>query len=60
MYLSVYTDFHGTSGPIHIEDTQVRPYGRVLGEAFIKAGEELGFKSLDYNGADNEGKLCVG
>ncbi|XP_058806801.1 glucose dehydrogenase [FAD, quinone]-like [Phymastichus coffea] len=39
--------YHGTNGPVNIMNS---PYFTPLGKAFVKAGEELGFPPVDYNG----------
>ncbi|MET0446833.1 MAG: GMC family oxidoreductase N-terminal domain-containing protein [Aeromicrobium sp.] len=45
--------FHGTSGPLHVED---RRHEHELGNAFIEAGVAAGLKrNDDFNGAEQEG-----
>ena len=48
-------DYHGTSGPLNVDDRMVEP----LEDTFIKAAQELGFKYLDVNGPVQEGDLTV-
>lgn len=43
---TVYTGYHGTSGPMKIADLQLTP----LVEAFLDAGRELSYEVLDVNG----------
>ena len=50
--MHVQTDFHGTTGPIHVQEVH-----SPIGETFIKAGQELGFKQVDYNGYDSAGDI---
>jgi choline dehydrogenase len=42
--------FHGRDGPIVVQDRPISP----IGDLFVRAAEELGFKSLDINGAEQE------
>lgn len=41
------TIYHGTKGPLHISYPS---FHTLLAEAFLKAGKELGYPVLDYNG----------
>lgn len=41
------TIYHGTKGPLHISYSS---FHTLLAEAFLKAGKELGYPMLDYNG----------
>ena len=43
--------YHSTGGPLAVSGGKVTP----LSDAYMKAGEELGWKISDYNGADQEG-----
>ncbi|KYQ55060.1 Glucose dehydrogenase [acceptor] [Trachymyrmex zeteki] len=46
------TIYHGTKGPLHISYPL---YHTPLAEAFLKAGKELGYPLLDYNGKNTIG-----
>ncbi|XP_011157509.1 glucose dehydrogenase [FAD, quinone] [Solenopsis invicta] len=41
------TIYHGTKGPLHISELS---FHTLLAKAFLKAGKELGYPLLDYNG----------
>ncbi|XP_039314743.1 glucose dehydrogenase [FAD, quinone] [Solenopsis invicta] len=41
------TTYHGTQGPLHISYPK---FHTLLADAFLKAGKELGYPVLDYNG----------
>ncbi|XP_029176889.1 glucose dehydrogenase [FAD, quinone]-like [Nylanderia fulva] len=43
------TTYHGTEGPMHITSPL---FHTPLAEAFLKAGEELGYPLVNYNGKD--------
>lgn len=43
------TAYHGTKGPVHITYPL---FHTPLAEAFLKAGKEMGYSSIDYNGKD--------
>ena len=43
--------YHSTGGPLAVSGGRVTP----LSDAYMKAGEELGWKTNDYNGAGQEG-----
>ncbi|GAB1859087.1 Glucose dehydrogenase [Camponotus japonicus] len=43
------TIYHGNKGPLHIT---YPPFHTVLAEAFLKAGKELKYPIVDYNGKD--------
>ena len=43
--------YHSTGGPIAISDQVVTP----LGDLYLKAGKELGYKLSDYNVVEQEG-----
>ena len=43
--------YHSTGGPLAVSGGRVTP----LSDAYMKAGEELGWQISDYNGADQEG-----
>ena len=43
--------YHSTGGPLAVSGTKVTP----LSDLYLKAGEEMGWKVNDYNGADQEG-----
>ncbi|XP_029176873.1 glucose dehydrogenase [FAD, quinone]-like [Nylanderia fulva] len=47
--LRLDTIYHGTEGPMHITSPL---FHTPLAEAFLKAGEELGYPLVDYNGKD--------
>ena len=47
-----FKDYHGTSGPLSVEEGPVGP----LGDIFIRAAQELGYKHLDTNGQVQEGR----
>ena len=52
LFISAY---HGTDGPLRVD----RPYVSELSEYIIKAGQEIGYKRLDYNGEFQEGKVYI-
>ena len=43
--------YHSTGGPLAVSGGRVTP----LADLYMKAGEEMGYKNHDYNGADQEG-----
>ena len=43
--------YHATGGPIAVRDGDVTP----LADFYMKAGEELGYNTTDYNGEDQHG-----
>ena len=43
--------FHSTGGPLAVSSTKVTP----LADMYLAAGQELGYKSIDYNSDDQEG-----
>lgn len=45
-------DLHGFNGPVRISNP---PYHTPLADAFVKAGKEMGFKPVDYNGRSTTG-----
>lgn len=44
--------FHGTDGPLNV---QYSKYFTPMREEFIKAGEEMGWDNVDYNGLEQNG-----
>ncbi|XP_058809133.1 glucose dehydrogenase [FAD, quinone]-like [Phymastichus coffea] len=48
----VENKFHGFDGPLRIANA---PWRSKLARAFVKAGEEMGFPPLDYNGRKQTG-----
>lgn len=46
-----FTAFHGTEGPLTVEDSSETGVGR----AYIEAAKELGFKELDINAENSNG-----
>lgn len=48
----VETQYHGFEGPVRIANA---PWHSKLATAFVKAGEEMGFPPLDYNGRKQTG-----
>lgn len=45
------SEYHGFNGPVVVQDRPISP----LGDYFVEAAQELGYKALDINGADQEG-----
>ena len=43
--------YHSSGGPLAVSDGKATP----LAELYLKAGQEAGYKIVDYNGADQEG-----
>ncbi|KAL0126576.1 hypothetical protein PUN28_005140 [Cardiocondyla obscurior] len=41
------TIYHGTDGPVHVTRSS---FHTLIAEGFLKAGEELGYSTVDYNG----------
>ena len=50
----MFLDYHGKTGPIIIQDTIESPRADII----VRAAEEVGYESTDYNGASQEG-TCV-
>lgn len=49
----IQSDFHGQGGPLNVQN---RNYTNALSDAFVKAGQELGFAhNPDFNGKKQEG-----
>ena len=46
------TRFHGQEGPLTVSDV---PFHTTLADAFLSAGEELGYKNRDVNGESQNG-----
>ncbi|KAJ8673431.1 hypothetical protein QAD02_004693 [Eretmocerus hayati] len=45
-------EMHNTKGPVHIS---YPPYHTPLAEGFLKAGREMGYRNIDYNGRESVG-----
>ncbi|ELU18401.1 hypothetical protein CAPTEDRAFT_227635 [Capitella teleta] len=45
------SEYHGYNGPIVVQDRPISP----IGDLFVRAAEELGYRSIDINGAEQEG-----
>ena len=49
----IKSDFHGQGGPLNVQN---RNYTNALSDAFVKAGQEVGYKhNPDFNGEEQEG-----
>ena len=46
------TEMHNTKGPM---DINYSPYHTPLAEGFLKAGQEMGYSTIDYNGKERIG-----
>lgn len=50
----ILAGYHGKDGPLIVSDVR----STLVGDAFVQAGVEAGYKSLDINGESQDG-VCL-
>jgi len=51
MFLMIFTELHGSNGPVHVESARFAP----MLEHWLNAGKDLGYDIVDLNGYQTEG-----
>lgn len=51
-YMYISLGYHGDKGPLIVTDSFTTPFA----DAFLVAGQELGYKALDVNGESQYGR----